>query len=113
MEKITATGRNGQVDFDGKLVTIRREGLAARATHGRSEKAIPLRQITAVQLKPVSMLTTGFIQFTVPGEMSNNKGKGARTFSAASDENSVLFLKKQEPEFMALRNAIQGALADL
>jgi len=110
---ITANGRNGQVSFDGKTVTITREGLAARATHGRSEKSIPLRQITAVQFKPVSMLTTGYIQFTVPGETSNNKGKGARAFDAAKDENSVIFLKKQEDEFRDLKQAIQAAIADL
>ena len=113
MGKITATGRNGQVTFDGKTLTITREGINARVTHGRGEKMLALRQIAAVQLKPVSLLTAGYIQFTVPGEMSNNKGKGSRAFDAAKDENSVLFLKKQEPEFVALRNAIQSAIAEL
>ena len=110
---ITAKGRNGQVSFDGKTVTITREGFAARATHGRSEKSIPLRQIAAVQFKPVSMLTTGYIQFTVPGEMTTSKAKGSRTFDATKDENSVVFLKKQEEEFHALKQAIQSAIADL
>jgi len=112
-EQITAKGRNGQVTFDGKTVTISREGAAARASHGRGDKMLPLRQIAAVQLKPVSLMTAGYIQFTVPGEMSSNKRKGGRTFDAGKDENSVLFLKKQEPEFVALRNAIQTAIADL
>jgi len=111
-ETISAQGRNGQVYFDGKAVTITREGFAARVTHGRSEKSIPLRLITGIQMKPVGMFTTGFIQFTVPGEMSNNTGKGGRTFNAAKDENSVVFLKGQEPAFAALRTAIQSALAD-
>ncbi len=110
---VTAQGRNGQIAFDGKTVTIAREGFAARATHGRGEKMLSLRQIAAVQLKPVSLLTAGYIQFTVPGEVSNNKSKGGRTFDAPKDENSVVFLKKQEPEFIALRNAIQTAIADL
>jgi len=113
MDTITAKGRNGQVTFDGKTVTIQREGAAARATHGRGDKMIALRQISAIQLKPVSLMTSGYIQFTVPGELSNNKGKGGRTIDAAKDENAVLFLKKQEPEFVALRNAIQTAIADL
>lgn len=113
MDTITATGRNGQITFDGKTVTITREGAAARATHGRGEKLIPLRQITAVQFKPVSLLTAGYIQFTVPGEVSNNKGKGARTFDASKDENSVLFLKKNEDDFAALKKAVQSALAAL
>lgn len=113
METITAEGRNGQVTFDGKTVTITREGFAARATHGRGEKSIPIRQIAAVQFKPNSFATVGFIQFTVPGEMSNNRGKGGRGIDAAKDENAVLFPKKVEADFVALKEAVQAAIADL
>ena len=112
-DTITAQGRNGQVRFDGKTVTITREGFAARATHGRGEKSIPLRHVAGVQLKPVALLTTGFIQFTVPGELASSKQKGSRTFDATKDENAVVFTKKHEPEFIALRDAIQAAIADL
>lgn len=112
-EQITAHGRNGQVHFDGKTVTIKREGALARVSHGRGEKSIPLRQIAAVQFKPVSMLTNGFIQFTVPGELAPASQKGNRARDAAGDENSVLFLKKQESEFSALRDAVRSAIADL
>ena len=110
---LTAKGRNGQISFDGKTITIKREGMAARLSHGRSDKVLMLRNISAIQLKPVSLLTVGYIQFTVPGEMSNNKRKSSRTFDASKDENSVLFLKNQQPEFETLRNVIQAALADL
>lgn len=111
--QISAQGRNGQVYFDGKTVTIKREGFAARATHGRGEKNIPLRNIAAIQMKPVTFATAGFIQFTVPGEISTTTAmKGKRGLTAAQDENSVLFLKKHEPDFIALRDAIQSALAD-
>lgn len=113
-DAIAAHGRNGQISFDGKTVTIKREGLAARLSHGRGEKNIPLRMIAAVQMKPVTFATTGFIQFTVPGEISTTTAqKGKRGLNAAQDENSVLFLKKQEPEFIALRDAIQEAMATL
>lgn len=112
-EVITAHGRNGQVEFDGKTVTIKRDGNLARMSHGRGDKMLAVRQIAAVQLKPVSMLTAGYIQFTVPGETSNHKQKGGRTFDAAKDENSVIFLKKQEPDFVRLRDAIVRAIAEL
>lgn len=111
---IAAHGRNGQVYFDGKTVTIKREGFAGRAMHGRGDKSIALRHIAGIQMKPVSMMTVGFIQFTVPGEVSATTAqKGKRGLVAAEDENSVLFLKKQEPEFVALRDAIQNAIAEL
>lgn len=112
-EVIKASGRNGQITFDGKMVTITREGFAARATHGRGEKSIPLRQITAVQLKPNGFATVGFIQFTVPGEQSSRTSKGGRTMDASKDENAVLFAKKAEPEFLALKSAVQQAIAEL
>ena len=111
-EALTAKGRNGQVTFDGKTVTITREGAAARLTHGRGEKMLALRQIAAVQLKPVGLLTAGYIQFTIPGELGNERQKGSRTFDATKDENSVVFLKKSEPEFIALRDAVRAAIAD-
>ena len=45
-------GHNGTVTYDGQFVTIARTGFLARATVGKGEKRIPLRHITAVQLKP-------------------------------------------------------------
>ena len=108
---VTAHGRNGQVSFDGHMVTITREGFAARLSHGRSEKRIPLNRIGSVQMKPVSLMTTGFIQFSVPGEVTNSSQKGSRSADAAADENAVLFTKKQQPEFETLNAALQSALA--
>lgn len=112
-ETVTANGRNGQVTFDGKTVTIAREGAAARASHGRGEKSIPVRQITAVQFKPNALTTVGFIQFTIPGDESRRVSKGRRTMDAAKDENAVLFSRKAEPEFVALRDAVRAAIASI
>lgn len=112
-ESLTAKGHNGQINFDGKTVTIQREGLVARAAHGRNDKTLLLRHITAIQFKPVTFLSTGYIQFTVPGEISKNKPKGGRARATSKDENSVIFTKKQQAEFEALRIAIQTALAVL
>ncbi|HWU28024.1 MAG TPA: DUF4429 domain-containing protein [Microbacterium sp.] len=114
MSIIEAAGRNGQIHFDGKTVTIRREGFFGRAGHGRGEKMIPIRQIAGVQMKPSGALTNGFIQLAVPGEISTTKAlKGGRTMDAANDENAVIFTKKQQPQFEALRDAIRDAVAAL
>lgn len=110
---IEAVGRNGQIQFDGKTVTIRRDGFFGRGVHGRGEKTLFLRQIGGVQLKPSGALTNGFFQLTIPGEIATTRAaKGSRTFDAANDENAVIFNKKQQPLFEALRAAIVGALAD-
>lgn len=112
-EQLVAKGHNGQVEFDGRMVTIKRDGFFARVAHGKNEKSLPLRQITAVQLKPVSLTSSGYIQFTVPGETSKNKRRGSAATSATKDENSVIFTKKHQSDFEALAKAINAALADL
>lgn len=106
----TATGHSGTVHFDGQLVTIAREGRLAKLAMGSGDKRIPLRSISAVQLKPAGALTNGFIAFTISGGHERNERRGGRTMAAASDENSVIFTKKQEPEFVALRAEIEAAM---
>lgn len=106
---IEAAGQGGQMRFDGQYVTITREGFLARATHGRGDKKIPLTAISAVQWKPAG-LTNGFIQLSIGGA-DRQAAKGGRTMNAAKDENSVVFTKKQQPQFEALRAALEQAIA--
>ena len=101
-----AEGVNGQVELNGGMVSIQRSGLMAKATVGGGEKRIPVKSIQAVQWKPASKLTRGFIQFTVPGGVES---KG-RAKDAASDENSVLFNGKQQADFEAIRSAVEQAI---
>lgn len=105
-------GHTGTVVFDGDFVTIRRTGLNARMTVGKGEKRIPLSSISAVQWKPAGALVNGFIQFTVGGGNEARSKFGSQTTSAVSDENSVVFHKKQMPAFEALRAEIERAIAE-
>lgn len=106
---IEAAGQGGQMLFDGQYVTITRNGFLARATHGRGDKKIPLTAISAVQWKPAGM-TNGFIQLSIGGA-DRQAAKGGRTMNAAKDENSVVFTRKQQPAFEALRAALEQAIA--
>lgn len=110
MDPITATGVNGQVTFDGKFVTIARNGALARMTVGKGEKRIPVSSITAVQWKPPSRLVRGFIQFSVPGGNEGKSRAGRQTRDAAGDENSVLVDSRHAAEFETLRSAVEGAI---
>lgn len=103
-------GHNGSIEFDGQFVTITREGFLARMAHGKGEKRIAVRSISAVQLKPPNALVNGFIQFTLSGGSEKNAMKGNRTMAAGQDENSVLITKQQLPEFEALRAEIEQAM---
>lgn len=109
MEPVQAKGINGQVSFDGTTVKITREGFVARSTHGRSEKALPLKSIGAVQWKPATSLVNGFIQFSVSGESSKKSVGFGKYQDATKDENSVVFRKSQLEAFEAVHAAIQEA----
>jgi hypothetical protein len=101
--------RGGKVTFDGRFVEISKRGLAAFVSASGS-KRFPVRAITAVQLKPAGALSNGFIQFTIPGGNKNTARFGQQTRGAAADENSVVFTKKQQPAFEALRAEIERAM---
>lgn len=108
---ITAKGHTGTVSFDGRMVTISHEGAAARLAHGKGEKRIPLRSVSAVQWKEPGAMTNGFIAFSLAGAVESNAQKGGRTMAAVSDENSVVFVKKQRDDMHQVKIAIEDALA--
>ncbi|GJF06620.1 DUF4429 domain-containing protein [Pseudonocardia sp. D17] len=101
--------RGGAVSFDGRFVEISKKGLAA-LTSASGSKRIPVKAITAVQIKPAGVLTNGFIQFTIPGGNESRATYGRQTRHAVADENSVVFTKKQQPAFEALRAEIERAM---
>ncbi|MEU6032022.1 DUF4429 domain-containing protein [Streptomyces tauricus] len=108
---IKVSGQGGQIQFDGQYVTITRKGFLARATIGKGEKRLHVSQIAAVQWKAAGPMVNGFIQFTMPGGNERRSAFGSQTSNAAKDENSVIFTKKQQPEFEKLRAALDAAVA--
>ncbi len=99
----------GVIKFDGRMVVIQRKGLS-RLTIGKGEKRIPVRSISSVQLKPAGFAVNGYIQFSLAGGNEVRSQFGRATMDATADENSVVFTKKQQPEFEALRDAIEDAI---
>lgn len=104
---ISAKGQTGTLTFDGQFVTITRKGLSAQ---GRGEKRIPVRSIQAVQLKTAGTLGQGFIGFTVSGGTEVRSRIGSQVKDAWKDENSVVFLKKSNDDFVAIRDAVEAAI---
>ncbi|QCI92906.1 DUF4429 domain-containing protein [Novosphingobium sp. EMRT-2] len=94
-----------EVTDDG--IIIRRRGLVAFSLHGlKGEKRIPFSSISAVQFKPASMLTSGYIQFSIIG---GNESRGGLV-AATKDENSVIFKgKHQTAQFAKLREIVEEA----
>jgi len=109
-EVVEAKGyAGGRVSFDGRFVEIVKKGMAG-LTGATGAKRIPVRSITAIQLKPAGRMTNGFIQFTISGGNERTARTGSATFNAANDENSVIFTRKQQGEFEALQRAIEDAM---
>jgi hypothetical protein len=107
---IEAKGKSGFVRFDGRMLTIAHTGFMTPV--GRHEKQIPLRHLSAVQFKNPGWFTNGFIQFTLSGGIERRSEWGSATFSAASDENSVVFTRAQSRAFEEVRDAVLEAMRD-
>jgi hypothetical protein len=101
-----AKGVNGQITVEGDWLTIERKGLG-RIGHSKGERRIPLASITAVQMRPGGALANGFIKFTIPGSPESRGGLG----DASQDENAVVFKRKQQAEFDAVREHVENYIS--
>lgn len=100
-------GVNGQLELYEDKVIIKRKGALSKLTQGffKGDKTIYLSQISSIQIKPGSMLTNGYIQFTLSGGNESTKG----IFDATKDENAVMFAKKDND----LVNSIKAKIEEL
>lgn len=105
-----AKGVNGQLEFTGTKVIIKRKGMLAKMTQGlKGDKEIQVKQISSIQFKPAGAFTNGFIQFSFSGGKENKGG----LFDATQDENSVMFNKKQLKDFEKIKNAIEEKINEM
>lgn len=97
------------INVDEDSISISRKGMLNAMNHGfKGEKRIPFKNITAIQLKKPGM-TNGYMQFSVLG---GNESKGG-VFSATSDENTIMFVKKYWDEMVQLKNYIESRQEEL
>ena len=108
VDDVWAIGVGGYVRFDGNFVVLRRTGIG-RGVVGKGEKRIPLRSVTAIQLKPAGAMVNGFIQFSLSGGDERRSTFGKQTFVAAGDENSMVFQRRDQGQFETLRDAVEAA----
>lgn len=82
-------GVNGQVELYTDKVIIKRKGALAKMTQGffQGDKTIYLHQITGIKIKRAGLLTNGFIQFVLAGNIETKRGLMKQT----QDENTVMF----------------------
>lgn len=112
-DDVWAVGQMGSgfVRFDGDFVHIQHSGALSRMTVGKGSKRIPIHSISAIQLKPAGAIMSGYIQFTMGGAVERRAEFGRQSFDAASDENSIMFTKTEQPFFERFRDAVEQAIA--
>lgn len=99
-----AKGHNGQLEVHDDRIVIKREGLMGLLTQGfKGNKEIPISQITAIQFKKTGTIFSGYIQFSIMGGVESRGG----VFDATKDENTIMFIKKQEPDFEKAKQMIE------
>ncbi|MGD0559633.1 MAG: DUF4429 domain-containing protein [Streptosporangiaceae bacterium] len=112
-EILRAKGQNGQIEFDGRNVTIKRGGFYGTMTVGRGDKVIPVQSITGVRYRKASLGGTvrGFIEFTVPGATERRTRAGRQAVDEIHNENAVVILRpKHNPDFETIRDAVLAAI---
>ena len=99
-----ATGVNGQLQVEGNKIVIKRKGMLAKMSQGlKGNKDILIKHLSSIQFKPAGTFTNGYIQFAFSGGEENKGG----LFDATKDENSIMFSKKQQPNFLKLKALIE------
>lgn len=113
MSTVSAQGYGGgSVTFDGHFLEIKHGG-AERLVIGKGTKRIPVTQISAINIKPAGWLVNGVFSVSLPGGNEIRSRYGRTTYDAGFDPNAVRFLKKHEPEFLVLRDAVEQAMVEL
>ena len=89
-------------------VAITPRGVWGFLTKGlKGTKTIPFFSVTAIQFKK-SGLTSGYLQFTIPGGNENQGG----VFSAASDENTFMFTEQNDLA-IEIKNYVEKRIQEL
>lgn len=102
-----AAGSNGRIYIDGGNVIISRKGtglLTAMNLGLQGDKVIPIRQITAVELKDAGF-TTGYLRLSI-----NGRDPVGGVMEAVKDENCVLFASKHSSAFKSFRDQLQALI---
>lgn len=105
--ELQAKGVNGRIELFANKICIRRKGVLGFLTQGlKGDKEIMISSITSVQFKKAGMLTNGYIQFAFMGGKEAKEG----IFQAVTDENTVMFNMKQQPDFERIKHELAKRL---
>lgn len=93
MGEMKATGRNGTILFDGRVITIQRPGLA--------DRVLPLSMVARVVCIPAILTWDGHLSLVLPGEIGPMTRKQIQR-----DPFTVTFGRRRNDEFKAISDAM-------
>lgn len=109
--EMKGTGVIGVMEVYEDKLTINPKGFIGFLAKGiKGTKIIPYSSITAIQFKEAGTVFNGYLQFTIPG---GNESTGG-VFSAATDENSIMFAgKKNNALAIQIKEYIEAKVQEL
>lgn len=96
------------ITIEGNFIRIKRKGFVNFMNHGLDgEKTIDINNLTGIQVKKAGF-TSGYIQFIFMGSQESKKG----VFAATQDENTVMFIKKEQKMADEIKDYIESFLSN-
>ena len=106
-EVIEAKGVNGQMILGEGYLEITKKGVLGFMLQGlKGSKKIAIKHISSVQFKQAGTYTNGYLQIAFVG---GHESKGG-LINATQDENTVVFNKKQQPDFEKIKEKIESII---
>jgi hypothetical protein len=107
---IRAKGANGELKFDGDVVTVEKSRMLRETltdNYMQGVKTVRVEDLTSVSFQPVRFGLQGYIQLCVAGVTPPRDHR-----EMMRDLNTVFFEKRHQPEFELLEQALNRALKD-
>jgi hypothetical protein len=103
-----AKGYTADVSFDGSTVVLRRKSILGMvSSRYATEHCVPVGQITAGAIPTGVERSDGR---TYPVRFRRCHGGRAKS-DPQKDQNTVVFTRKQQPAFEAIRDTVEAAIA--
>ncbi len=103
-----AHGSNGQVEYEGNRLIIRRSGILATMSQDKpGANTIPIAKVQAIELQTASLFRSGYMRFVVEGENE----PGTNLWQATRDPFAVMFkIGRQQRSFKELHGTLEKRL---
>jgi hypothetical protein len=106
VHEMVAKGSNGRIEIDGDWLAIKRRGARGKLSRAmKGELRLAIGDINTVEFRVPGPVTDGSIRF---GFGDRHKRRRRGILGGRFDENSVMFGRRQAPDFEAVRDRVES-----